>query len=99
MGDRPPSKTIEEREKRMINLAMDLAEQQLRDGTAPPSVINHYIRMGASSYALERKKLEVETELMEAKRDNLKAMEEQTELFRQAVEALRRYQGVGEDYD
>ena len=37
----------EARENQMIALAIDLAEKQLREGTAASSVITHYLKLGS----------------------------------------------------
>ena len=68
-----PASTPEQRENELINLAVDLAEQQLRDGTATPSVIVHYLKLGSSRGQLENQMLEKKTELVSAQADSVKA--------------------------
>ena len=46
--------TPEAKEAQMISLAVDLAEQQLRDGTASSQVITHYLKLGTRKEELER---------------------------------------------
>ena len=53
-----PALTPEARENQMIALAVDCAEQQLRDGTASSQVIVHYLKLGSSKERLEKEKLE-----------------------------------------
>lgn len=43
-----PALTPEARENQMISLAVDLAEQQLRDGTASSQVITHFLKLGTT---------------------------------------------------
>ena len=43
-----PASSPEARENQMISLAIDLAEQQLRDGTASSQVITHYLKLGST---------------------------------------------------
>ena len=38
----------EARENQLIALAVDLAEQQLRDGTASSQVISHFLKMAST---------------------------------------------------
>lgn len=90
----PPGRTLEAREKQMISLAVDLAEKQLRDGSAPPSIINHYLKLATTSYELERTKLQCETELIQAKRDNLRSQARLEEIWEEALQQLRIYQGA-----
>lgn len=96
METKPPARTLEGREKEVVSLAVDLAEQQLRDGTASPSVITHYLKLGTTSYQLELEKLRHENELLQAKTENLKSLGRMEELYAEAIESLRKYQGVDE---
>ena len=43
-----PALTPEARENQLIYLATNLAEQQLRDGTASSQVITHYLKLGST---------------------------------------------------
>ena len=49
-----PATTPEGREKQLIALATDLAEKQLREGTASSQVITHYLKLGSSKDKIER---------------------------------------------
>lgn len=90
-----PALTPEARENQMIALAVDLAEQQLRDGTASAQVITHYLKLGATTARLERTKLENENKLLEAKTKALESMERTEELYTNAINAMRDYSGHG----
>lgn len=90
-------RTPEELENRMINLAVALAEKQLRDGTASPSTINHYLKLAGTRDKLELEKLRQETELMKAKADSIASAARTEELVQEAVDAMRRYSGGQED--
>ena len=46
------------RERQLTSLAVDLAEKQLRDGSASPSVINHFLKIASTREAIEREILE-----------------------------------------
>lgn len=43
-----PAQNPEVQEQRMIGLAVDLAEKQLREGTASSQVITHYLKLAAT---------------------------------------------------
>lgn len=88
----------EEREKILVGYAVDLAEQQLRDGTASPSVITHYLKLGTTFSRLEKEKLERENELLKAKTENLRSMARIEEIFKEAFEAKKRYAGQDEEH-
>ena len=94
-----PAITPEGRENQMISLAIDLAEQQLRDGTASSQVITHFLKLGTSRAELEKEKLALENELTKAKTANIKAQERSDQMFKDAIEAMMRYQGRGDEYD
>lgn len=90
-------RTPEEQENRLINLAVELAEKQLRDGTAAPSVISYYLRLAGERDKLEREKLRQETMLAKAKAESIASASRTEELVQEAVDAMRRYTGGTED--
>lgn len=95
----PPALTPEGREARMIGYAVDLAEQQLKNGTASSQVITHYLKLGSMREKLERDKLVKENELLKARTDAIKAAKEVEELYQNAIDAMRRYSAHGFDGD
>lgn len=92
----PPSKTIEGRENQLIALATNLAEQQLRDGTASSQVITHFLKLGTSLAQLEKEKLENENILLQAKSESLRAAQRSEIAYEEAINALKRYSGSDE---
>ena len=90
-----PALTPEARENQMIALAVDCAEQQLRDGTASSQVIVHYLKLGSSKERLEKEKLEKENGLLTAKIEAMQSAKASEELYVKAIEAMRRYSGHG----
>lgn len=94
-----PALTPEAREQQLISLAVDLAEQQLLDGTASAQVLTHYLKLGSTREKLERERLEEENKLLRAKVDAIKSAEKQEELYAQALKAMSRYSGKGDLVD
>lgn len=92
-----PALTVEARENQLISLAVDLAEQQLRDGTASSQVITHYLKLGSTKERLEKERLIQENELLKAKTENLKTAKHVEELYAEAINAMRRYSGSTTD--
>ena len=92
-----PALSPEARENQMIALAVDLAEQQLRDGTASSQVITHYLKLGTTKSELEKEKLEQENKLLRAKTEQIQSMKRSEELMEQALKAFRTYSGQGND--
>lgn len=91
-----PAISIEARENQMIALAVDLAEQQLRDGTASSQVITHFLKLGTSRAELEKEKLRNETEVLKAKAKAIESAEELKVIYENALNAMRNYQGYGD---
>lgn len=88
-----PARTLEEREDELINLATDLAEKQLRDGTASAQVITLYLRYASPREKLEREKLQSDNDLLRARIDELETAKDLIALHEEAMNALRGYQG------
>ena len=86
-----PAITPEGREDQLIAYAVDLAAQQLRNGTASSQVIVHYLKLGSLRERQEREKLEEEIKMLKAKTESIKADRERDVLYAQAIEAMRRY--------
>lgn len=94
-----PALTPEARENQLISLAVDLAEKQLIEGTASSQVIAHYLKLGSSKYKWERRKLQRETELLEAKTESLQSAKRVEELYSEAMEAFKGYRSSSDDVD
>ena len=94
-----PALTPEARENQMISLAMDLAEKQLREGTASSQLITEFVKRGSTKARLEKEILAEQKELMAAKTENIKASQRVEELYLNALNAMRRYSGQGEIND
>lgn len=89
---RPPL-TAEGKEKQMISLAMDCAEEQLKNKTASSQLIVHYLRLASEKNRLEMEKLREENKLLRAKTEAIKSIKSQEELYANAIRAMRRYSG------
>ena len=88
-----PALTPEARENQMIFLATELAEQQLRDGTASSQVITHYLKLGSSKEKLEHEILKEQKKLITAKTESLESSKRIEELYANAITAMREYGG------
>ena len=89
----PPATTPQARENQLVALAVDLAEKQLRDGTASAMVTTHFLKLATEKERLEREKLENETKLSLAK---IKQMENEvtaTQRYEAALRAMKKYTG------
>lgn len=90
----PPAKTPEARENQLVAMAVDLAERQLRDGTATSQVITHFLKLGSTKEKIEKEILEKQKELITAKTEALKSQKRVEDLYANALNAMRRYSGV-----
>lgn len=101
---RPPARTPEAREDQLVALAVDLAEEQLANGTASSQVITHFLKLGSTRERIEKEILMEQKDLLKAKTDNLKAAKRVEELYENALNAMKSYSGQDaveeeEDYD
>lgn len=92
-----PALTPEARENQMISLAVDLAEQQLRDGTASSQVITHYLKLGSTKEKIEKEILEKQKELISAKTEAIQSAKRIEELYGSAIAAMKKYSGQAND--
>lgn len=98
-----PATTEEGRESQLISLASDLAEKQLRDGTASAQLITNLLKLGSTRERLEQERLHRENLLLSAKVDQIASARRIEELYETALNAMRQYAGralnAAQDYD
>lgn len=95
-----PALTPEARENAIISAAYDLAEKQIREGTASSQVITHFLRLGSEKEKLERELLAERTRLANAKAEAIDRDKEQTEIYYKALKAMQIYNGESpEDFE
>ena len=98
---RPPATTPEARENQLISLAIDLAEEQLMNGTAPVPVITHYLKLATTREKLEQERLREENALLRTKNAALESQERSESFYKDVINAFRSYSGqeTEEDYE
>lgn len=94
-----PASTPEARENQLISLAVDLAEQQLMDGTASSQVITHFLKQGSMKEKYEREKLQSENELLKAKVEALQSIQSMEQLYSDAIKYMSLYRGESHDQE
>lgn len=94
---RRPATTPEGREGQLVSLAVDVAERQMRDGTASAQVITHYLKLGSTRERLEQQRLESENTLLKAKVESMASGKRVEELYDAAIKAMRTYAGQADD--
>lgn len=94
-----PAKTKEGREQQLENLAMNLAEKKLRDGTASSQIICHFLNLATTKSELELEKIRADVKLQDAKVNALESQKTSEELYGKAIAAMKKYQGINDSYD
>jgi hypothetical protein len=90
---RRPATSPEGRENQIVNLTMDLAERQIREGTASSQVMTHFLKLASPRERLEREKLEAENAVLKAKVEQLQSARNVEQLYAEALNAMRQYSG------
>lgn len=85
--------TPEGREQQLVALAVDVAEAQLRDGSASAQVISHFLKLGSSREHLEQERLKKEISLTDIKMEAIASQKRVEELYTEALQAMRAYSG------
>ena len=93
---RRPAIDPEARENQLIAYAMDLAEQQLRDGTASSQLITEFVKRGSTKARLEKEILEEQKKLVCAKTQAIEADAKSDERYAEVMRAIRKYNGQGD---
>lgn len=83
--------TMEARENELIALAYDAAERRIREGTASAAEIVHFLKLGSSQGRYEQESIKADIELKKAKVDAIHQAETLDGLYRDAIDAIKRY--------
>lgn len=94
-----PALTPEARENQLISLAVDLVEQRLMDGTASSQETTHFLKLATTKARLEKEILEKQKELITAKTEALQSAKRVEELYADAISAMKKYSGHGDEDD
>lgn len=99
-----PAKTPEARENQLINLAFNLAEKKLKEGTASSQLITTLINMGCTKMKYEIEKLKSDLKVANAKIEAFEGDKNRDLDYAKVLAAFKSYQGTqtdeyDEDYD
>lgn len=102
----PPATTPDVREQQLTAAAFDLAEKQIRDGSASAQVVTHFLKMGSTRERLEQQRMQHEIELLQVRAEAMESAKKVEELYGLALNAMRTYAGgspmeieAGDGYD
>jgi hypothetical protein len=85
--------SIKAREDQLIALAVDAAEEQLRNGTASNAVITHYLKLATTREQLEQKMLAEKVQLVSAQAESVRSAAKVESIYKEALDAMRLYNG------
>ena len=91
--------TPEARENQLIDLAVNLIEKRLLEGTASSQEVTTILKLGTTRARLDNERLAKEVELVQAKTEAYKSGVRMDELYEKAMAAFKRYSGQEEDED
>ena len=92
-----PARSPEQREMQMMALAMELSEKRLQEGTASASEIVYWLNQARPKARLERKQLELQAELLQARIDLIRSDQQAEPDFKEAHKAFQGYAGKPAD--
>lgn len=97
-GNTPPSIILDSENylNSVIAQAYNLAERQIREGTASSQVITQFLRMGDPKTRSENEKLKKEIELLQEKIESLQQMRKNEEEYGEVIKALKLYGGAND---
>ena len=87
-----PARSPEQRELQMMALAIDLSEERLRNGTASSAEIVYWLKQASPQAILERRNIEMQNELLEAKIDAIRSEQKGNADYDRALNAFKGYQ-------
>lgn len=90
---RKPATTPEGRENELVSAAIDLAEEQILNGSASSQVITHFLKLGSTREQLEQQRLKHENELTRVRIEAIESQKRVEELYMEALQAMRSYSG------
>ena len=93
VAKRRPATTLKGREDQLISLAVDLAERQIREGTASSQVITHFLKLGSTREQLEQTRIDSENGLLKAKIEQIDSGRRIEDMYSDAIKAMKSYSG------
>ena len=92
-------KSTEARENYLANLAYELIEKKIKDGTASSQILCMLVGMKSEKSQLENEKLRSDLDVANAKIKNLEKQTSSEELMEKALAAFKSYSGKVDEKD
>lgn len=90
---RSRARTLEGREQEITTAAYDLAEEQIRAGTASSQVVTHFLKMGSTRELVEQERIRGQIEVDRVKAEQLEGQKRIEAMYVEALDAMRSYSG------
>lgn len=97
--ERLPSRSEEEEVKYAGNLAMSLAIDWMKKGTAPAQIVTHFLKVNSPKEQAEIEKTHHEIELLKAKKKAIELAEEQDKKYEEVIRAISAYAGKDQEWE
>lgn len=94
-----PPRSEEEEEKRACGLAMDLAMEWMKEGTAPAQIVLHFLKIQSQREQAELEKTRDEINLLRAKKHAIESGEEQDKKYEEVIRAISSYAGKDQEWE
>lgn len=85
--------TPEGREQQLIALAVDVAEDMMRNGNAPAQIVTHYLKMGSTREAIELELKKEEIAVAKQRRLLMESQQRIEAVYEEALKAMKHYAG------
>lgn len=92
-----PATSPEARQAQLENLALNLIEQRLRDGSASSQETTMFAKSASTRGKIEEVRIQHDIELMKAKKTQIESQAELQEMFKEAIHAMNTYRIEGEE--
>lgn len=97
IGSYVPGTTPKAREDQLIAMAYDKVEERIKNDTVTGAELVQILKWGSTKETLERELMERDLQLKMAKTEALQSSKQIEELYKQAMSAMRTYQGLSSD--
>lgn len=88
-----PARTPDERERQLINLAMDETERLIKAQRAPATLLVHFLKLGTAQAELELENARADNALKMARVASMESQARAEERYAKALEAMTKYSG------
>lgn len=93
----PPARTRPRRVQQLVNLAENLVEERLRQGTASPTEVTAILRLGSEVELANIERIKMHTEYLKAQKAKAESETVREELFTNAIAAITGYRPTEDD--